>query len=140
MAVIKSKGTVLKQEISTVLTAVAQVISWEHSGAESETFEKDTLDNTSAGIPYGQTGRSEGGSFSFELFFDPALAGHQAITDLVITPAECDWELTFADTGTTQWPFTGAGVGFGVTVALADGLKASVSVKLSGICDYASGA
>ena len=136
MAKIKGKGTVLKQSISAVLTAVAQVISLNIDGAESETFECDTLDNTSAGILYGQTGRSEGGSASGELFFDPALAGHQAMTDIIITPAETAWEIQFADAGTTQWSLLGAGLSFGVAVGLSDGLKASFEIKHSGLPGY----
>ncbi len=136
MAKIKGKGTVLKQDISSTLTAVAQVISLDISGAESETFECDSLDNTSSGIPYSQTGRSEGGSTSGELFFDPVLAGHQAMTDIIITPAETAWEVVFADAGSTPWSILGAGLSFGVTVALNDGLKSSFEIKHSGLPGY----
>ncbi|HSG60852.1 MAG TPA: hypothetical protein VLA24_05385, partial [Pseudomonadales bacterium] len=83
MTKVVSKGTVLQQEISSVFTAVAQVISIDQSGAESETFESTTLDTSGAGKEYAQTGYTEGGSLSFELFYDPALAGHQAISDLL---------------------------------------------------------
>ena len=136
MAKVKSKGTVLKQVIATTYTAVAQIISIDLPDAEGETYESDTLDNSSAGIPYDPTGRSEGGSCGFELFLDPALEGHQAITDLITTPAACEWQLTFADTGESVWNFKTAGVSFGGAVALNDGLKATVSGKLSGIPVY----
>jgi hypothetical protein len=136
MAKIKCKGTVLQQEISSTFTAVAQVISTDGPEAESETYESDTLDNTVSGIPYDETGRTEGGSLSGELFFDPVLAGHQAITDLLTTPAEQAWKLIFADAGLTEWAFTGAGISFGPRVALNDGLKASFSIKLDGIPTY----
>ena len=136
MSKIKSKGTVLQQEISSVFTAVAQIISLDGPEAETETYESDTLDNTGSGIPYDETGRTEGGSQSGELFFDPVLAGHQAITDLLTTPAGCNWKQIFADTATTEWPFAGAGISFGPRVALNDGLKASFSIKLDGIVTY----
>jgi len=54
----------------------------------SETYEADTLDNTDAGIPHMPTGRTEGGSLSGEMFFDPALAGHQKLTALLMYPWE----------------------------------------------------
>lgn len=133
MAKVPTKGTALKQTLATVLTAVAQVISIDLPDMESETYEADTLDNTDAGIPYESTGRTEGGSLSGELFFDPALAGHQALTALLTTPADESWTLTFADTGATVWTFTGAGFSLGGTVALADGLKGNFSIKLDGI-------
>ncbi len=136
MAKIKCKGTVLQQTISTTLVAVAQVISLDMDEAESETYESDTLDNSDAGIPYDETGRTEGGSVSGELFFDPALSGHQAITDLLTTPAGCAWNIIFADAGLTEWPFEGAGVSLGIRVALNDGLKAPFSIKLDKIVTY----
>ena len=133
MATIICKGTVLKQTIANVLTAVAQVESLDLPEMESETTEVDTLDNPVAGIPYIPTGRSEGGKVSGGLLFDPALAGHRAILALIVTPALCVWTITFADTGHTVWTFTGAGVSMGGTVALKDALKAKFSIKLSGL-------
>lgn len=133
MTKVVSKGTVLQQEISSVFTAVAQVISIDQSGAESETFESTTLDTSGAGKEYAQTGYTEGGSLSFELFYDPALAGHQAISDLLTTPADQNWKVIFADTGSTEYPFTSAGVGMDFSVAMNDGLKATVNCKIDGL-------
>ncbi len=133
MAKVKCKGTVLKREIGSTLTAVAQVIGIDLPDMESQTYDSDTLDNASAGIPYESTGRTEGGSAGFDLFLDPALAGHTGLLALLTTPAEQDWSITFADTGATVWTFTGAGFGFGGTVALGDGLKAKCKIKLDGL-------
>ncbi len=138
MAKVKVKGTVIRQTIATVLTAVAQITEFSHDGAESETFDATTIDTSGAGKEYLQTGYSEGGNFSFSVFYDPALAGHQAITDLVTTPAACVWEVEFADTGTTNCGFTSAGVGFGFTGAMNDGLKADVNLKLTGLLSYST--
>jgi len=133
VAKVKCKGTVLQQDIATVFTAVAQVISMELNGVETETFDKTTLDTVGAGKEYGQTGYAEGGSLDGELFYDPVLAGHQAITDIVTTPADNDWKVIFADAAATELPFTSAGVGFGIAVAMSDGLKSSFSLKLTGL-------
>ena len=134
MAKIVCKGTVLKQTISASLVAVAQILSIEHSGAESETFESTTLDTSGAGKEWQNTGFSEGGTVDFELFYDPALAGHQAITDEVTTPIERAWEITFSDT--TAAGFTAAGLSFGFSVDMSDGLKGSVSIKLDQLMTY----
>lgn len=133
MAIVKCKGTVLQQELAMIYTAVAQVISMEHSGTESETFESTTLDTSGAGKTYSQTGYTEPGTLSGELFYDPALAGHQAITDLLTTPADQNWKVIFADIGTTEYPFRSAGVGFDFSVDMADGLKGSFSMQLDGL-------
>jgi len=131
MTKIACKGTVLQQEIGTVYTAVAQIISLDLPEMESETFDADTLDVVTAGIPYQPTGRTEPGSLSGELFYDPALAGHQALLELLTTPAAENWKIIFSDTGVSEWTFSSAGLSFGGTVALNDGLKGSFSLKLA---------
>ncbi|MEO1063747.1 MAG: hypothetical protein AAFZ07_20205 [Actinomycetota bacterium] len=138
MAKIKCKGTVLQQEIASVFTAVAQIISLDGPEAETETFESDTLDNADAGIPYDPTGRTEGGEVTGEMFFDPALAGHQALTDLLLAPAKTAFKLIFADAATTEWPFDAAGLSLGVAVDLSDGLKASFGLKVDKTVTYPS--
>lgn len=133
MAKIKCKGTKLQQELAMTLTDVAQVISLEKSGAESETYDSTTLDTSGAGKEYDPTGYTEGGTVAAELFYDPALAGHQAMTDLLTTPAKQNWNMIFADAAPTSYPFVGAGVGFDVAVDMNDGLKGSLSIKLDKI-------
>lgn len=136
MAKVKCKGSVLKQDIASTLTAVAQVISIGHDGAETETFESTTLDTSGSGKEYLATGYTEGGTVDAELFLDPALAGHQSLTDDVTTPAERNYSLTFADSGTSIWEFTAAGIGLGVTIDMGDGLKMSISLKLDQLMSY----
>ena len=138
MAKIPVKGTVIKQEISSVLTAVAQITEFSSSGAESETYDATTIDTSGAGKEYEATGYSEGGTFGFGVFYDVALSGHQAITDLITTPAECNWDITFADTGATNCTFTSAGVGWDMTGAMNDGLKANCTLKLTGLFGYST--
>lgn len=137
MAKIKCKGTAIKQTISTTLTAIAQVIDFSHSGAEVETYDSTTLDG-GVGKTYDQTGYSEPGTFDFSLFFDPALAGHQALTDDVTTPVDRVYSIEFADAATTTCTFNAAGIGVGFTGAMNDGLKMDVSLKLDGLFTYAT--
>ena len=133
MTKIISKGTVLQQTVDETFVPIAQIISIGLDGMESETFESDTLDNTDAGIPYQATGRTEPGSLSGDLFFDPALQGHANLTYLLTNPGDEAWKLIFADTGLTEWPFTGAGFSLGMAFALNDGVKSDFSIKLDGL-------
>jgi len=139
MAKVICKGTIIKHTVSSSLVAVAQVISIDHSGAEVQTFENKTLDGGAA-IPHTPTGYSEGGSVDFEIFMDPVLAGHQSITDRVTAPelsaADRLWQISFADAAVTTANFTMAGTGYGWTVDMDDGLKASISLKLDGLMTY----
>lgn len=131
MAKVICKGTILKQDISATLTAVAQITTIGLSGAASETVESRTLDGGAA-ITYEGTGYYEPGSLNFDIQYDPALAGHQAITDVLTTPAETDWQLAYADTGGTTHDVTSAGVGCDINVDPTDLLKASITLKLTG--------
>ena len=136
MAKVIVKGSVLSQTITTTLTAVAQVIDFSHTGVETQVFDSTTLDTTGSGREYTASGLTEGGSVDASLFFDPALAGHQAILDDVTTPVERNWSLTFADASTTVATFDVAGIGLGITGTMEDGLKADISLKLDQLMNY----
>jgi hypothetical protein len=99
----------------------------------TENYEADTLDNANAGIPYNQTGRTEGDSVGFELFLDPALSGHKGLLGLLTTPVAQNWKVKFADAGPSTWTIAGAGFSFGGKVDLKDGLKAQCSIKVNGL-------
>ena len=130
MAKIVSKGTTLKR--AGVL--VAQVISVSHSGQEVETYESSDLSTSGVGKEYARTGWVEGGSMDVEVFWDPSLAGHQLITDDILTPAESAWVLTFSDATTAA--FDAAGISMDITVDMNDALKASLTFKLDQILSY----
>lgn len=131
MSVIKCKGTVLSHTVGTSLTALAQITDFEESGSEAQTFDSTTLDG-SVFKTYAPTGYSEPGEINGTLFYDPALAGHQNITDLITTPATNAGQVTFADSATTTKAFTAVGHAFGYAVAMADGLRGKFKVKLTG--------
>ena len=134
MAKVKVKGTTLKQTIAMTLTDVAQLTSVSVTGNENETVDSDTLDNSNAGIPYASTGRTEGGSVDFEGLYDPGLAGHQAISDLLTTPADVVWNIVWADA--TVHAFTSAGVGFDVDAQQGALLSCSGSLKVDGLATW----
>ena len=131
MAIVKCKGTKLQHTVSASLVDIAQILSIEHSGSGSETFDSTTLDG---GVykTFAPTGYSNPGQVSAEIFYDPALAGHQAVTDLIATPATNAMKIIYADTAATNQAFTSAGVEFGATVAMDDGLKASITYTVTG--------
>lgn len=138
MAKVACKGTVLQQEIASVYTAVAQVISLDISGSQTETYDATTLDTSGSGKEYAPTGYAETPDINGEVFYDPALAGHQAMTDLIATPAAQNWKVIYADSGTTEQILAGAGFGFDVTVDMADGLKGSFSIKTTGSAGWST--
>ena len=137
-----SKGSVLKIDVATVLTAVSEVLSIDHDGAESENFKYTTL-ASGVGHLYLATGYSEPGNVNAEIFWLPTNGGHQQITDSLLAPAttaatQLDGEITFADTSSTTMPFKIAGFSLGISIAMDDGVKSSVGMKLSGLPTYAT--
>jgi|14BtaG_2_1085337.scaffolds.fasta_scaffold23579_3 hypothetical protein len=134
MSKIAGKGTILKSTISATLTAVAQITSISTSGFKSETYESTCLD-TGVGKTKGLTGYAEGGTCDVEIFYDPGLAGHQFYQDSITTPVEIVHTITYTDASVTT--FTSSGIDMGVTVAMDDGLKSSLSFEITGIPSFA---
>jgi len=143
MALVPCKGTLLKIAIAGgVLADIGQVISIDVAEAKTEEYEARTLEG-GVGIIKKPTGYSEPGSVSGELFFDPALAT-QLILTTAISTAETpvgedyllDGSITFADEAATAWTFSTSGVGFGVSVAMSDGLKGSFSMTCADVIGY----
>ena len=136
MAKVPSKGTALQQEIAMVYTTVAQLTDISRAGTENETYDATTLD----GLVYKEyepTGYTEPGTIDISGLYDPALAGHVAITDLLGTPAKQNWKIIYADTALTEDDMTSAGISHELTAAMADGLRFSTSMKLTGTIDFA---
>jgi hypothetical protein len=131
MAKLKGKGTTLQQTISATLTDVAQVTDIDLSGEASLDFDSTTLDG---GVfeTKDLTGYSSPGTVKAGLFFDPALAGHQAIITLISTPASCVWKLKYSDSGPSSLTYTSAGVGVDQTIVANDGVKATVTMNRTG--------
>ena len=139
MAKLKVKGTIFEQATGTTYTAIAQVTGFNISGIETETYDSRTLDGT-ARVEYDPTGFVEGGSVTFDLLYDPALGGHQAITDLAVAahmttnglPNDVNWKVKFANTSSTELTFVSSGIGVDITGEASDGLRASITLKCDG--------
>ena len=84
MAKIPSRGTILKTDIATVLTAVAQLNSINVNGIEVETFDGSTLDQTLPGKIMCPTGYVESGEIAIGGFMDPTVMAW--LTDLIDNP------------------------------------------------------
>jgi len=134
MSKIAGKGTIFKTTISAMLTVVAQITSISTSGFKSETYDGNALDS-GVGKEKPLTGYAEGGTVDLELFYDPGLAGHQFYTTSITTPVEIVHTITYTDASVTT--FTSSGMDMGATIAMDDGLKASLSMEVTGIPSFA---
>lgn len=133
-----SKGSVLQVSISASFTAIALVTDINHSGAGNEFYDSRSLDG-SVGLPKDLTGYANGGQMSWSMQWDPADATHQHLTDSITTPAKESMKLIFADSGTTEWTWTGiTTAGPDITIAGADGVRASFTQEVDGLVAYAT--
>lgn len=131
MAKLKGKGSVLQQTISSTLTDVAQITDIDISGEGSLDYDSTTLDGGVAETK-DLTGYSSMGTVKVGLFFDPALAGHQAIVALITTPATCVWKIKYSDAGPSSLTYTSAGVGLDQKIVMKDGVKATLTMNRTG--------
>jgi len=111
MAVMKSKGTVLKMTIASVLTAIPQIVTLSKSGEKGETDDVRALDSA-AGLPNASTGFVAPPKISGEMILDRANAVHVAMFALMRAPANNVLNLVYTDTGpvTEAWTSTALGI------------------------------
>ena len=133
MAKQKGKGTVLAVEISSVYTAVPQIISIDKSAEASETFMARTLDGAvhSEQLSTGYVANAE---ISFEFFYDSGNAVHTFLKTSMRTPPAAGVNAKLTDTASSPlveiWNCTGIGVD--EKYATDDGVKATCKLTTSG--------
>lgn len=128
---IKSKGTSLLMEISSVYTAIPQLLSISISGEASTTYDSTTLDGP-VHMTNDPTGYTTSPTIAAEGFYDPDDAVIGGYADLLNTPVETNFKVTYTDTTPTSVIYAGTGFGFDKTVSPADGVKCSYSIQTSG--------
>jgi len=127
----KSKGTALLMSISTVYTAVPQIITMDKSGEKGETFDGRTLDG-GIGLTKPSTGFVEPPVISGELFFDSANTVHLAMKAVMRTPVDTNFKITDAATVPVSEIWNVTVIGLDEKYAGNDGVKASFNLQCSG--------
>jgi hypothetical protein len=131
-----SKGTKIYLDIASTLTEIPQVSQLSTSGNDVGVADVTDLNQAVAGMAYIPNGYAEGGSVSWDTFFDPVGVVLQALTDLITTPALKAWKIVWPDTAATVWTFSAIYKGINVTASKPDALVASHEAKLSGLFAY----
>jgi len=128
---VKSKGTALLMEISSVYTAIPSLKSVSLTGIQSETWEYKVLDGNAA-ISHSQTGYVQVATISAEVFRDPDDTVHQAFLAKCYAPVDTNFKVTYADATPLSEIYVGVGFGMDTTAAPADGLSSSLTIQTSG--------
>ncbi len=124
-------GTLLK----IAGTTVAGVTNIGGPGLTLETIDVTNHSSTSGWREF-VGGLKDGGEISVDIVFDPVAATHKnasgGLLYLLTTRASASFTITFPDTGLTVWTFTAFVTSFEVGAPVADGLTASVTLKITG--------
>ena len=125
------KGTSLLISISSVYTAIPQMINIDKSGESSETYMARTIDGP-VHSEQPSTGYVSNPTIGGECYWDSGNAVHVALKVLMRTPTLTNFKLT--DVATTPvseiWPVSG--VAIDEKYATDDGVKATLTLTTSG--------
>lgn len=138
MSVLRCKGTLLELDVAGTYTPVVQIVSLSFSGASNRTFESTTLDQASAYATHAWTGYNEPGEVQYECFYDPSLTIHKKVNDVYKTGGTGNWRVKFTDSGNTVQSFTSCGLTLGNDAKMADGLRQTVRIAITGDPGYPS--
>jgi hypothetical protein len=131
---VRTKGTVLQMEISSVYTTIPQVKNLSLSGEQATSYETVTLDQSGAHTGRELTGYTTPLTISGEMFLDPQDATHAAYAALLTAPVTTNFKVVYVDDDTTPTEDIYVGNGFTLdkTIDPSDGLSAPFSIETSG--------
>jgi predicted secreted protein len=130
MSYVPGKGTELKLDISSVFTAIAQVVNLTPPSMEMGTSETTHLASTwreyISSIP-------DGGEIELTIEYDSASSTHASLWSKFTGGAVESWQVVFNDVGDTLVAFSGIITGFEFDeVAVDNVVTATVKVKITG--------
>lgn len=133
MAKNKGKGTTLHAEISSVYTAIPQLISINKSGEKSETYVARHIDgNVHSDRP--NNGYVSNPDIKCEVWFDSGNAVHAFLKTSMRTPPAAGVNVKLTDTAGTPvveiWNVTG--IGIDEKYSTDEGVKADITFETSG--------
>lgn len=124
-------GTLLKLAAATV----AGVTNISGPGLTLETIDVTNHSSTSAWREF-VGGLKDGGEISLDIVYDPAAATHKnasgGLLYLLDQRTSGSFSIVFPDSGNTTWSFTAFVTSFEPGAPVADGLTASVTLKITG--------
>jgi len=129
---VKSKGTALLVSISAVYTAIPLLKSISISGAQSQTFEANTLDQSGAYGLNEPNGYTTAPTISAEGFRDPDDTTQKFFIALLATPVATNFKVTYTDGTPLSEVYSGTGFGFDTSAQMQDGLACTYNIQTSG--------
>jgi hypothetical protein len=132
MAIVVAEGTLLKVEIASTLTTVAQLVTMEYSGIEVVSVPTTGLATTTAKT-FRPGALPDSGELTFNLFYDPADTVHANILTNTKAPAVRNWSVTYTDTGGAVDTFAGFVTSFAINgFEQESNVGATITIKITG--------
>lgn len=129
---IQSQGTIVRY------AAVGSPPSWNTipeirtiGGPDGSANLIDVTDLSSTGKEY-LVGLKDEGALQLGLFYIPTNAHHSALRDAWSTRTQLQFQVIFADTGTTILEFSGYVQNFALTLGVDEAVTANVTIKITG--------
>lgn len=108
---------------------IPEIVSIGGPDGQSPLIDVTDLDSTAREF---LLGLKDEGAFSLEMFYIPQNAVHQTLRNAWSNRTTMQFRVTFADSTTTVWEFSGLVTGFQQTAGVDQALKATVGIKISG--------
>lgn len=127
-----SQGAKLQLSISSVFTDIALVTGISGPNPEGETFDATHLQSTDNAREFVDTVWAAG-EVTAELLYDPAASTHRRLFTLLKARTVESWKIIYPDGSTgTEHAFSARVIGLTHDGAVAEGLKATVTLQITG--------
>lgn len=134
---IESQGITIAISVGaspTSFSTIANVTGFKGPGGSASVIDVSNLASTAKeklmGLP-------DEGQFTLDLNFDPDAATHQALRDARKNRTPCEFKITFTDSTPTTAQFNGYVLGFEVSGAVDQQVKAACTIEIDGPVTWA---
>jgi acetylornithine deacetylase/succinyl-diaminopimelate desuccinylase-like protein len=134
---IEAQGVTLSISVGASPTAfqtIANVIDFSGPGGQASVIDITNLASTAREK---RMGLPDEGQLTFNVNLDPDAASHQALRDARKNRTQCEFRVTLTDTTNTTLTFLGYVLGFVVSGAVDDVVKAAITVEIDGAVTWA---
>ena len=129
---IESQGTIISYSIGgspSSFAGVANVTGFKGPGGSAAVID---ITNLSSVAKEKMMGLPDEGQFTLDINFDPDDASHQALRNARSARTPCEFKITFTDTNPTTAVFSGYVLGYEISGALDDKVKAALTIEING--------
>lgn len=128
---IESQGIVVSVTVGspTNMSAIGNVVGFSGPGGSANVID---ITNLSSLAKEKLMGLPDEGQFTMDINYDPDNASHILLRNARKTRTRCEFRVTLTDTTATNLTFWGYVLGFAITAAVDQQVKASITIEIDG--------